>query len=69
MKVENMKLQSSIPCSFELNEHEIDNVSGGFVCGGLCIAAGVVAAAGLLATGIQIGEAMHDASRSHADHA
>ena len=38
-----------------LNETEINEVSGGFVCGGLCIAGAAFAAGALFGAGIAVG--------------
>lgn len=38
-----------------LSENELDTVSGGFVCGGLCIAAAAFGAGALFGAGVAIG--------------
>jgi hypothetical protein len=45
-----------------LNPSEINLVSGGFVCGGLCVLGGIVAGVGLFATGVAIGEKVYQAT-------
>lgn len=42
---------------------EIDNVSGGFVCGGFCVLGAIVAGAALYKTGVAIGKAWGEATR------
>ena len=49
----------------ELDDKMIDQVSGGFVCGGLCVLAAIGAAAGIASAGVAIGAALHDAFHAH----
>ncbi len=46
----------------ELEYHELEEVNGGFICGGLCILGGIVAGAGLFAGGVSVGRAIFQAS-------
>ena len=41
--------------TFELNNQDIDEVSGGFICGGLCIAGAALGAGLLFGSGLAIG--------------
>jgi len=41
--------------AYELNMSEIDEVTGGFVCGGLCIAGAAFGAGLLFGSGLAIG--------------
>ncbi len=45
-----------------LSQDEIDSVSGGFVCGGLCVLGGIIAGIGLFVSGIKVGEAVGKAT-------
>ena len=40
---------------FELTQNQIDDVSDGFVCSGLCVLRAIVAGAGIFTTGLSIG--------------
>ncbi len=46
----------------QLTPEEIEEVSGGFVCGGLCVLGGIIAAVGLFSTGVSIGGSVYDAT-------
>lgn len=46
-----------------LEKSEIDNVSGGFVCGGLCVLGGIVGGIGLFTAGVSVGGTFYDALR------
>lgn len=41
--------------TYELNMGELDEVTGGFICGGLCIAGAAFGAGLLFGTGLAIG--------------
>ena len=41
-----------------LTYDEIEQVNGGFVCGGLCMLGAVAAGAGIMAAGVSIGSAI-----------
>lgn len=41
-----------------LAQNDIQQVSGGFVCGGLCVLGAFAAGAGLMAAGVSIGQAI-----------
>lgn len=47
----------------ELTENEISEISGGFVCGGLCILGGIGAAVALFSAGVSVGEKLYQATR------
>lgn len=47
----------------ELNEQQLDQVDGGFVCGGLCVLGGISAGIAFLTAGITVGEKLHDATQ------
>lgn len=47
----------------DLNEQQIDQVDGGFVCGGLCVLGGISAGIAFLTAGITVGEKLHDATQ------
>jgi len=44
--------------TFELSATEIDQVNGGFICGGACVLGAIVAGVGLLGSGVTIGAAL-----------
>ncbi len=46
-----------------LTNNEIEQVNGGFVCGGLCVMGAFAAGAGLMAAGVSIGSAIGKALR------
>lgn len=46
----------------ELDSQEIETVSGGFVCGGLCILGGIAAGVAIFKTGIEIGKEIQKAA-------
>lgn len=46
-----------------LEQTEIDDVSGGFICGGFCVLGAIVAGVGLFATGASIGGSLYHATR------
>ncbi|MFV0335800.1 MAG: hypothetical protein ACK5JR_17215 [Tropicimonas sp.] len=46
-----------------LDAREIDEISGGFICGGLCVLGGIIAGVGLYATGVTIGSAWGKATK------
>ena len=46
-----------------LEQDEIDSVSGGFVCGGLCVLGAISAGAAFLTAGIAVGKAIGEATK------
>jgi lactobin A/cerein 7B family class IIb bacteriocin len=49
-------MQTTNQCEItELSQNEIDQVDGGFVCGGLCIAGAAFAAGALFGAGLVVG--------------
>ena len=46
-----------------LSDEEIEDVSGGFICAGLCVLGAIIAGVGLYATGVSIGKAWGSATR------
>ncbi|WP_262692670.1 hypothetical protein [Kordiimonas aestuarii] len=44
-----------------MSADEVEQVAGGFVCGGLCILGGIVAGVALFKTGIEIGKDLYTA--------
>lgn len=46
-----------------LDAREIDDVSGGFICGGLCVLGGIAAGVALYAGAVSIGQAWGNATR------
>lgn len=49
------KPEADLPQVRELEFREIDDVSGGFVCGGVCVGIAIVGAVALLGGGIYVG--------------
>ncbi|GGX57843.1 hypothetical protein [Saccharospirillum salsuginis] len=47
----------------ELDKSEIEQVDGGFVCGGLCVLGGISAGIGFLVAGITVGEKLNEATQ------
>ncbi len=45
----------------ELTPNEIDYVSGGFICGGLCVLGGIAAGIGFFTGGYQVGSILREA--------
>jgi hypothetical protein len=45
-----------------LSQAEIEDVSGGFVCAGLCVLGGIIASIGLFVSGVKVGEAIGKAT-------
>ncbi|NRA68960.1 MAG: hypothetical protein HRU19_31105 [Pseudobacteriovorax sp.] len=43
--------------TYQLDEQDIEKVSGGFVCGGLCVLGAISAGTVLFASGIKVGGA------------
>ncbi len=44
-----------------LTSSEIDNVSGGFVCAGLCVLGAIIVGIGIVVSGMKIGQAAGEA--------
>lgn len=43
---------------YELDVNEIEEISGGIICGGACVLGAIVAGVGLFAGGVTIGQAL-----------
>lgn len=41
-----------------LSTDELNSVSGGFVCGGVCVLGAIAAGVGLFAAGVSVGQAL-----------
>lgn len=44
--------------TFELSTADLDQVNGGFICGGACVLSAIVIGVGLLGSGVTIGAAL-----------